>query len=83
MQQSRYRPILPDPAKRYTSASQDESFDFAEEARRPILTQLGYHYMPTPRNGDESMSMPSPPMGLTQVICHTAFLNSHHDATRI
>jgi hypothetical protein len=24
-------------------------------------------YTPTPRNGDESMSMPSPPMGLTQM----------------
>jgi hypothetical protein len=64
--------------------SQDESFDFVEEARRSIgLTQLWYHYMPTPHNGDESMSMPSMPMSLTQVICHTAFLNSHHDAAHI
>ena len=37
-------------------------------ACRPTgLTQLGYHYTHIPCNGDESMSMPSLPMGLTQM----------------
>ena len=68
MQQLGYWPILPGLAEGQTSASQDESIDFFEEARRPTdLTQLGYHYTPTPRNADESISMPSKPMGLTQM----------------
>jgi hypothetical protein len=68
MQQPRYRPILPGPAKGQTSASLDESFDFAEEACRLIgLTQLRYHYTLIPHNGDKSMSMRFKPMGLTQM----------------
>jgi hypothetical protein len=76
MQQLGYRPILPDPVEGQTSASQDESFDFAEEAHRPTgLTHLRYHYTPTLRNGDEFMSMPSPPMGWKQMsyLSHSFF----------
>jgi hypothetical protein len=42
-----------------TSASQDDFIHLiAEEAGHPIgLTQLGYHYTPTPRIGDESIDM--------------------------
>jgi hypothetical protein len=59
MNQPEYRPILPGQAEGQTSASQDESINFAEEARRPTgLTQLGYHYTPTPCDGDESIDMP-------------------------
>jgi hypothetical protein len=68
MQQPRYRPILPGPAEGQTSASLDESFNFAGKACRLIgLTQLRYHYTPIHRNSDKSMSMRFKPMGLTQM----------------
>jgi hypothetical protein len=39
-----------------------------EEAGRPTgLTQLGYHYTPAPRVGDESIAMLSEPTTLTQL----------------
>ena len=66
MNQLGYQPTLPGQAEGQTFANQDEFIDMAEEARRPTgLTQLGYHYTHTPRDGDESIDMPSEPPSLT------------------
>jgi hypothetical protein len=60
MQKLEYRPKLLGQVGWQTSASQDDSIDFAQEVGRPTgLTQLGYHYTPTPCNEDESIDMQS------------------------
>ena len=63
------RLTVPGQEEGHTSVSQDDFIQLiAEDAGRPTgLTQLGYHYTPVPRVGDESIAILFEPPTLTQI----------------